>query len=270
MGRKKERLDLLVVARGLAPTRSQAQALVLAGRVSSRGVRLDKPGTSYAVDVPLDLAEGRRYVSRAGHKLAAALAHFAVQGDGRRALDVGASTGGFTQVLLEAGFASVVALDVGRGQLDWGLRQDPRVHVIEGCNARSLVPAALPWEPAFATVDVSFISLRLVLPAIVACLAGGGELLALIKPQFEAGRREVGRGGIVRSPDTHREVLLRMLGFARANGWGVEGICDSTLPGADGNREFFVQLRPASPGRDTADLEAEIAAVVAGGSKGLS
>jgi len=238
------RLDALLVARGLAPTRNQAQALIIAGRVSSAGQRLDKPGRQVAEDLPLELAPGRRWVGRGGFKLSAALQTFGIESDSRDAIDVGASTGGFTQVMLEAGFARVIALDVGRGQLDWGLRNDVRVEPVEGVNARNLTPDILPFSPEFASVDVSFISLKLVLPAVVSCLTGRREVVALVKPQFEAGRDEVGRGGIVRRPETHRRVLETIVEFIAARSWAVAGLCNSAIRGTEGNREFFVYFRP--------------------------
>jgi len=247
-GSGSERLDLLLVQRGLAPTRAKAQALILAGRVTSEGKRLDKPGLRLASSVELEVAEGRRFVGRGGEKLAGALESFSIEVDGCSALDVGASTGGFTQALLLAGARRVVALDVGRGQLDWSLRQDPRVHVLEGINARQLTPAMLPWAPSLAVVDVSFISLRLVLPAVVECLAPGGELVALVKPQFEVGRGQVGRGGIVRDRTLHARVLVELHGFAFARGWGIADACASRLRGAQGNQEYLVHLLPGRPG----------------------
>jgi 23S rRNA (cytidine1920-2'-O)/16S rRNA (cytidine1409-2'-O)-methyltransferase len=251
----RERLDRLVVARGLAETRAKAQALILAGRVSSRGERLDKPGNRYPSDLPLELAEGRRWVGRGAGKLLAALRAFRIDAEGRDALDVGASTGGFTQVLLEAGARRVIALDVGRGQLDWTLRNDPRVLPLEGVNARHLSPVDLPFPPTLAVIDVSFISLKLVLPPVVACLGPGGEIAALVKPQFEVGRGQVGKGGIVREPALHREVLERISGFVRANDWGVAAFCASPVRGADGNREFLIHVLPAGPGLERAALD---------------
>jgi 23S rRNA (cytidine1920-2'-O)/16S rRNA (cytidine1409-2'-O)-methyltransferase len=240
----KERLDAVLVARGLVPSRTRAQALILAGRVSCEGQRLDKPGLRVALDAPLEVRPGRQFVGRGALKLAGALDCFDVNPAGRVALDVGASTGGFTQVLLERGARRVLALDVGKGQLDWSLRRDPRVSVLEGVNARHLEPARLPETPGLATIDVSFISTRLVLPAVVRCLAPGGEVVTLIKPQFEAGRGRVGKGGVVRDPALHREVVERAMSFADEQGWALRGVCASPLPGAEGNREFFLHLQP--------------------------
>jgi 23S rRNA (cytidine1920-2'-O)/16S rRNA (cytidine1409-2'-O)-methyltransferase len=250
----KERLDVLLVARDLAPTRSKAQALILAGRVSSRGIRLDKAGIRYPTDIPLDLAEGRRYVGRGGHKLAGALAELRVDPTGRDTLDVGASTGGFTQVLLEASASRVIALDVGRGQLDWTLRNDPRVELLEGVNARYLQATDLAFLPSLTVVDVSFISLRLVLPALMACLETEGDIVSLVKPQFEVGRGLVGRGGIVRDAALHRQVLEDLVEFSEQQAWSVRGICPSRLRGAEGNREFFIHIKAS----DSASPETEI------------
>ena len=261
---KRERLDVLLVGRGLAPTRARAQALVLSGRVRSGTARLDKPGQRVPTDLPLDVVQGPAWVGRGALKLEAALACFAVAVDGRDALDVGASTGGFTEVLLRAGARRVVALDVGHGQLDWTLRRDPRVHVIEGQNARHLRPAMLPFRPTLAVVDVSFISLRLVLSAVVECLAEPGEVVALVKPQFEVGRREVGRGGVVRDPVLHRAVLESLAHHARERGWGVSGISRSAVSGAEGNREFFIHLLPRAPGLAAAAIERAIHDAISG------
>jgi len=249
----RRRLDVVLVERGLAPTRTGARALILAGRVRSAGQRLDKPGALLPPDAPLEVTPGRRYVSRGGYKLAAALATLGVDVRGSDALDVGASTGGFTQVLLEGGARRVVALDVGRGQLDATLRADPRVEVLEGVNARSLRAGDLPWRPDLAVVDVSFISLRLVLPGVASCLAPGGRIVALVKPQFEVGRGAVGRGGIVRDPEQHRRVLLELAEAARAAGLGLQAVCASALPGMEGNREYFFDLRPGTAGLAAGD-----------------
>ena len=254
----RERLDVVLVRRGLAPSRTQAQALVLAGQVRSGGQRLDKPGLRVAPEVPLEVLEGPRWVSRGGAKLEAALSRLSVEVAGRDAIDVGASTGGFTQVLLEAGAPRVVALDVGRGQLDWKLRRDTRVRVLEGFNARHLRLDALPWKPSLAVVDVSFISLRLVLPPLAACLAEPGDIVALLKPQFEVGRGQVGRGGIVREYALHREVLERMARFVEKCGWGLAGLCASALRGAQGNQEYFLHIVPSAPGLDGARIDRRI------------
>jgi len=253
-GAPRDRLDRILVLRGLAPNRTRAQALILAGRVRSGEERLDKPGSRYPTDLPLSVTEGRRYVGRGAHKLLRALERFGIVVEERDVLDVGASTGGFTQVLLEAGARRVIALDVGRGQLDWSLRNDPRVHPLEGVNARNLQPGQLPFPPSFASIDVSFISLELVLPPVVRCLAQEGEIVALVKPQFEVGRGQVGKGGIVRDPALHRQVLERVVDFAGTRGWAVSGICASPIRGADGNREFLLHVQPGAAVESGAEL----------------
>ena len=240
---KPTRLDQALVERGLAPTRAKAQALILAGRVRSADRRLDKPGNRIGPDVPLEIEPGPRYVGRGGHKLRGALDRFAIDLEDAVVLDVGASTGGFTQVALEAGARTVIALDVGRGQLDWTLRTDPRVHPVEGVNARYLEPGTLPAAPDLAVIDVSFISLRLVLPAVSACVPARADIVALVKPQFEVGRRDVGRGGIVRDPALHRAALDDVSRAAEALGWTVAGAIPSPIRGAEGNVEFFLHLQ---------------------------
>ncbi len=261
----RERLDTLLVARGLAPTRAKAQALVLAGLVASGGRRLDKPGVRLPRDAPLHVAPSRRYVSRGGHKLAPVLEAFGILVRGRDALDVGASTGGFTQVLLEAGARTVVALDVGRGLLDWSLRNDPRVIVLEGMNARELVASDLSVHPSLAVVDVSFISLERVLPAVAACLEPGGEIVALVKPQFEVGRGRVGKGGVVRDRTARREVVERIAGWSRDRSWGVLAVAASGVTGAEGNAEFFLHLAPGRVGLGEEALAEAIARAAAAG-----
>lgn len=263
--RRRLRLDQLLVERGLAESRTRAQALILAGRVKSGERLLDKPGERVDTCVDLEVDAGRRFVSRGAHKLRGALETFGVRTIDRDAMDVGASTGGFTQVLLDAGARRVLAVDVGRGQLDWGLRNDPRVLLYEGLNARYLETAELACSPALAVVDVSFISLERVLPPIVARLVPdrhGVDVLALIKPQFEVGRGRVGRGGIVRDPQLHRDVLVRLSDFARVAGWRVAGLCASPLLGAEGNREFFMHLRPGEPPRPATEDAPRIAELV--------
>lgn len=239
----KERLDVLLVQQGLASSRAQAQALIRAGRVRVAGQVLDKPGHEVPPDSPLEVLAPPRYVSRGGEKLEGALRAFGVDPQGRVCLDVGASTGGFTDCLLQHGAARVYAVDVGRGQLDWRLRRDPRVVVREGLNARHLRPEDLGEPVDLATVDVSFISLRLVLPPLEAVLRPGGEVIALVKPQFEAGRGLV-RRGVVRDPAVHEAVLQGIASFAREElGWTVVRSAPSPLLGPAGNREFFLHLR---------------------------
>jgi 23S rRNA (cytidine1920-2'-O)/16S rRNA (cytidine1409-2'-O)-methyltransferase len=237
----RKRLDVLLVERGLADTRAKAQALVLAGRV--RGFA--KAGAQVDEATQLDLIEGPRYVSRGGEKLAHALASFGLDVTGADCLDIGASTGGFTDCLLQHGAARVVALDVGYGQLDPRLRDDPRVTVLERTNVRDLVPGALPFEPSIVTCDVSFIGLAKALPPALALCAPGWQAIVLVKPQFEAGPADVGRGGVVRDEAVHHRVLDAIR--AAAPGWGaiVAGEVESPLRGAKGNREFLLHLRQA-------------------------
>lgn len=252
-----------MVERGLASSRERAQALILAGLVACDGRRVDKPGTAVDPSARIEVMGGPRDVGRGAGKLRGAFRRFAVQVEGLRALDCGSSTGGFTQVLLEAGAAHVVALDVGRGQLDWTLRNDPRVSVLEGRNARYLEIADLPYRPDLATIDVSFISLEKVLPAVARCLAPGGSIVALVKPQFEVGRGSVGKGGIVKDPRRHAEVLRRIAAFVADRGWGLVDVSASGIRGAEGNVEFFVLVAPDRRGLEGDVLEARIAAAVA-------
>jgi 23S rRNA (cytidine1920-2'-O)/16S rRNA (cytidine1409-2'-O)-methyltransferase len=236
------RLDQLLCERGLAETRSRAQALVMAGKVRVDGRVVTKAGTAVADGAALAVESGPAYVSRGGDKLATALAAFGVDVSGRVCLDVGASTGGFTDCLLQAGAAHVVALDVGRGQLHERLRRDGRVTVVEGVNARLLTRAGVPGPaPELAVVDVSFISLALVLPPLAGVLARPYRILPLVKPQFEAGREEA-RRGVVRDPAVHAAVLERAAEAARAAGGVVLGACESGHPGPAGNREFFLHV----------------------------
>ena len=243
----KHRLDTLLVERGLVETRSRAQALIMAGRVHVEGAPATKAGAPTPADATLELIAPQRFVSRGGEKLETALRAFRLELAGERCLDVGASTGGFTDCLIQHGAAAVVALDVGRNQLHERLRADPRVTVIDGTNARSLECATLPFRPTLVTADVSFISLRLVLPAVVACAEPAWRALALVKPQFEAGRGDV-RRGVVRDPEVRRRVLHEFTEFATGNGWAVLGVCDSCVPGPAGNREYMVYVAsPAHP-----------------------
>lgn len=243
----KQRLDELLVARGLAETRTQAKALVMAGRVFSGTERLDKPGREFPGDCALSVLKPPRFVSRGGEKLAAALARFAVDLAGAHVLDVGASTGGFTDCALQSGAASVVCVDVGRAQLHARLRADPRVVNIEKLNARRLAPADLPRASFDAVVmDLSFISLEAVLPAVWPFLRPGGTLVALVKPQFEAGKAEADKGrGVIRDPVVQEAALASVREFAlsRLVGAQLVGSMDSPITGTDGNREFLLCLR---------------------------
>lgn len=251
----RKRLDVVLVERGLAESRSQAQALVLAGLV--RG--FDKPGQQVDEDVALAVDRPPPFVSRGGQKLAHALDALAVDPAGRDCLDLGASTGGFTDCLLQRGAARVIALDVGYGQLHPRLRADPRVTVLERVNARTL--GSLPFAPSLVTCDVSFISATAVLPPALALATPGWEALVLVKPQFEAGRSEV-RKGVVRDPGVHRRVLTAFCAEAATWGAQVAGIVDSGLPGPKGNREFVVHLVAAESPPDTDELTRWIDAAV--------
>lgn len=238
------RLDLLLVERGLAPTREKAQAMILAGLVEVSGRRVEKAGQAVARDAEVSVAgPPHPYVSRGGVKLAAALDRFGIDPSGVVCLDVGASTGGFTDCLLQRGAARVYAVDVGHGQLDAKLRGDPRVVVREKVNARSLSAADVPETVGLAVVDVSFISLRRILPAVVGRLKPGGFGVLLVKPQFEAGRREVPRGGVVRSEETRRRVLAAIEAFSRELHLELLGSLESPIRGARGNAEFLLGFR---------------------------
>jgi 23S rRNA (cytidine1920-2'-O)/16S rRNA (cytidine1409-2'-O)-methyltransferase len=241
---KRVRLDQLLVERDLAPSRARAQSLILAGLVRVEGAAVDKAGKAVAPDAAVEIvAADHPWVSRGGVKLAAALDAFGVSPAGKRCLDVGASTGGFTHVLLERGAAQVVALDVGRGQLDWRLRQDPRVVVKEGVNARYVTREELPGPFGLITVDISFISLRLVLPALVQLLFEGGDLVVLVKPQFEAGRTQVAKGGVVRDPAVREGAIEGVLAAAGELGLECVARIPSPIPGPAGNVEELAHLR---------------------------
>lgn len=257
------RLDHLVVARGLAPSRAQAEAAIRAGEIFVGGQRLDKPGILVPQSAAVERrARGPAFVSRGGIKLAAALETFAVHPEGCVVLDVGASTGGFTDCVLQRGARRVYAVDVGHGQLHWRLRQDPRVVVLEGRHAARLRPGDLPEAADLATVDCSFISVLKILPAIAGLVRPDGLVLALIKPQFEAGPKVAPRG-VVRDPAVHEAVVRRVVGEVRSMGLVPVGVMVSPLLGPDGNREFFVVLRKA-PGGGADDLEEEIRRAVYG------
>lgn len=257
---KKARIDAVLADRGLFPSRSAAAGAVRAGevRVGPDGPIALRPSQLVEPDAELLVEEGPRYVSRGGTKLENALDALRIEVAERDCLDVGASTGGFTDCLLQRGAARVIAVDVAYGQLDARLRRDPRVHVLERVNARELRPADLPFAPSLATIDVSFISLTKVLPAVVACLAPGGEVLAMVKPQFELGRERVGRG-VVRAAADRREAILAVALAARALGLPVRGFASSGLPGPKGNRETFVWC--GGEGAELEELEAAVLAV---------
>lgn len=240
----KERIDKLMFERGLAESRTRAQALILAGQVLVREQRVDKPGQLIDADAEIRIkGESLRYAGRGGLKLEAALTAFSVDPSGQNCIDVGASTGGFTDCLLQHGAERVWAVDVGHNQLVWRLRQDPRVAVLEGVNARNLNPGLFPVSFAIATIDVSFISLTKILPALRTCLTETADCVALIKPQFEVGKGEVGRGGIVTDPEKHRSVLIEIKDAALGIGFDPLGLIESPIRGAEGNREFLIHLR---------------------------
>lgn len=241
MGARK-RVDQLLVDRGLVESRSRAQALVMAGLVLSDGKRVDKPGAQMLEDAPLELkGQDHPWVSRGGLKLVEALDRFALDPAGKVAIDVGASTGGFTDVLLTRGAARVYAVDVGHGQLAWKLRNDPRVVVMERTNARHLTAEQIPESVDMVVCDASFIGLETVLPAALALVRPGAVLVALIKPQFEVGKGRVGKGGVVREPELHAEVCDRISQWLAARpGWSVAGLCESPITGPEGNKEFLI------------------------------
>jgi 23S rRNA (cytidine1920-2'-O)/16S rRNA (cytidine1409-2'-O)-methyltransferase len=240
----KKRLDQLLVERGLAESRAKAQAAIMAGLVFSNEKRLDKPGTSVAEDLALEVrGQPHPWVSRGGLKLAHAIEAFGIDVAGKTAIDVGASTGGFTDVLLTKGAAKVYAVDVGHGQLAWKLRNDPRVIVLEKTNARHLTAANIPEAPDMVVCDASFIGLESVLPAALALAKPGAVAVALIKPQFEVGKDRVGKGGVVREPELHAEVRARIAQWLPRIGWTVFGEDESPIQGPEGNREFLIAAR---------------------------
>lgn len=239
---KKIRLDQLLVDRALADSREKARALILAGQVLVGGQKRDKPGHAFPSDAGIEVLEKLPYVSRGGIKLAGALDHFHLNVAGFVCLDIGASTGGFTDCLLQRGAARVYAIDTGRGQLDWRLRNDPRVVLRENCNARYLAPADFAEKFDLAVCDVSFISATLIIPAIVPLLNPRGQMIVLVKPQFEVGRGQVGKGGIVRDPALHQAACERVSAAVQAEGFETE-IMESPIQGAEGNREFLLYAR---------------------------
>ena len=262
---RRSRLDAELVRRGLARSREHAAELVSAGRVSVQGHPAAKPATQVAVGEPIRVDVGAAepsYVSRGGHKLAGALAAFLPRGlriSGRACLDAGASTGGFTDVLLRAGASSVIAVDVGYGQLAWVLRTDPRVHVLDRTNVRELDPAAVPAPVDVIVADLSFISLTLVLPALVRVAAPDADLVLLVKPQFEVGRERLGSGGVVREPGLRAGAVQAVADAAYRLGLGVRGVVASPLPGPAGNVELFLWLRAGVPPLEAGELAAAVA-----------
>lgn len=246
---RKTRVDVLLVERGLVASRERARSLILAGRVLVREQKIDKPGTSIPADAPIRLlGDENPYVSRGGFKLAAALSHWEIEVTGRACIDVGASTGGFTDCLLQHGAAQVTAIDTGFGQIDMKLRNDPRVRLLERTNARLLEPGSLATggseqETTLFVVDVSFISATLVVPAVLAAAPSLVEAVILVKPQFEAGREHVGKGGIVRDPQAHELAVNKVEDCVRSLGWKVVGTLPSPIKGAEGNQEFLLYAR---------------------------
>jgi 23S rRNA (cytidine1920-2'-O)/16S rRNA (cytidine1409-2'-O)-methyltransferase len=250
------RIDRVLVEQGLVESREKAARVIMAGEVLVDGRRVDKPGALVSEDAEIEVLGRSPFVSRGGEKLSHALEQFGVDGRGRVCVDVGASTGGFTDCLLQQGAVQVYAVDVGTGQLDERLRRDARVVVMERSNARALDARLFEDRPSLGVVDVAFISLEKVLPSVFGVLAPGGEVVALVKPQFEVGRASVGKGGVVRDPALHRAVITRLARFAVLRGWHVRGVTASPLRGPKGNREFFLHL--ATQGRTAIDLEAMI------------
>jgi 23S rRNA (cytidine1920-2'-O)/16S rRNA (cytidine1409-2'-O)-methyltransferase len=257
----RSRLDVRLVEEGLAETRTRAQALVQAGQVTVNGQVFDKPGMSVPTDARIEVRARLGFVGRGALKLVAALDAFTVDPTGLACLDVGASTGGFTDALLQRGARFVYSVDVGRGQLAWALRRHPCVANLERTDIRALTE--LPEPIDLATVDVAFISLRLVLPPVARLLADRGQVIALVKPQFEAGRDRVGRRGLVTDVAVHRAVLSATLAWAAANDWAVRGLIASPITGASGNREFLTLLGRAASGTGDIDVDRAIEAVVA-------
>jgi 23S rRNA (cytidine1920-2'-O)/16S rRNA (cytidine1409-2'-O)-methyltransferase len=246
-GKIRKRVDLFVVERGLAPSRQRAQALIMAGKVRVNGLAVDKPGTLIDPYSDVQIEADHPFVSRGGLKLQEALRVLKMDLADRVCLDVGASTGGFTDCLLQKGARLVFAVDVGYGQLAWALRQDPRVVVMERTNIRNMAADALPCPVDLVTIDVSFISLKIVVPAVLKYLKDTGSILALIKPQFEVGKGKVGKGGVVRDPAQHQEVIDRLFDFFRDSGLRPGPVIPSPVPGPKGNREFMIYLRQGQP-----------------------
>ncbi len=262
---RKIRLDVLLTERGLQESRQKAQGIIMSGLVYVNGQRADKPGAAVAEDAAVEIRGNTlRYVSRGGLKLEKAMTVWPIQLEGKICMDVGASTGGFTDCMLQNGAAKVYAVDVGYGQLAWSLRSDGRVVCLERTNARYLDHTVIPEEPDFSSVDVSFISLKLILPAIAGVLKDGGETVCLIKPQFEAGREKVGKKGVVRDPAVHREVLEQFFVHAKESGFTVLDLSWSPVRGPEGNIEYLGWLRKGAWEERTFDLAGLVSASHAG------
>ena len=253
---KKVRLDVLLVQRALQESRQKAQATIMSGQVFVDGQRVDKPGTPVAEDADIEVRGGLRYVSRGGLKLEKAMSLWPIRLENAVCMDIGASTGGFTDCMLQNGAARVYAVDVGYGQLAWKLRSDTRVVCLERTNARYLSHEQIPEEPDFSSVDVSFISLKLILPAIAGVLRDGGQVVCLIKPQFEAGKEKVGKKGVVRDPTVHREVLEHFLEHAKENNFTVIDLTYSPIRGQEGNIEYLGFLQKGSGQSGSVDIPA--------------
>ena len=259
MSVKKTRLDVLLVERGLQESRQKAQAAIMSGEVFVGGARVDKPGTAVPEDAEIEVRGGLAYVSRGGLKLEKAMAAFPIDLTGAVCADIGASTGGFTDCMLQNGAEKVYAVDVGYGQLAWKLRSDPRVVCLERTNARYLTAEQIPQTLDFASIDVSFISLKLIFPALRELLKDGGHIACLIKPQFEAGREKVGKKGVVRDPAVHREVLEHFLEHAKENHLSALGITYSPIRGPEGNIEYLGYLEKSDAPDQIPDLSALVA-----------
>ena len=256
----KKRLDVLFVEKGLAPSREKAKAYIMEGKVFVENQREDKPGTNFDENSKIEL-HGKKlaYVSRGGLKLEKALKTFPVKLDGAVCMDIGASTGGFTDCMLQNGASKVFSVDVGYGQFDWSLRQDPRVVLMEKTNVRYLKPEDIGEQLDFASCDVSFISLSKILPAIFPILTDDGTMVCLIKPQFEAGRENVGKRGVVKNPKVHRDVIAEVFGFTEALGFAVKGLTFSPIKGPNGNIEYLMYVEKNGGESDAIDIAAVVA-----------
>ncbi len=255
----KERLDVLLVSRGLATSREKAKAVIMAGQVYVNGQKEDKAGSVFDSEVPIEVrGEKLRYVSRGGLKLEKAMKVFPIELEGKTCMDVGASTGGFTDCMLQNGAVKVYSIDVGRGQLDWKLRNDPRVVCMEKTNMRYVTPEDIPDEPTFSSIDVSFISLTMILTPVRGVLAEGGEVVALIKPQFEAGRDKVGKKGVVRDPAVHEEVIHKVVDYAHSIHMSTLGLEYSPIKGPEGNIEYLLWMRKENETTECSDAPFDV------------